>query len=107
LASASYKPPGDLGKFRDIGQKAEIELAVARDELVEKALVTRQLSYFLIPFRQAALAIPHKLRQKIGESFTYEMVLAARQIAHEALETLVRLPEAVEPGWQEELEEED
>jgi hypothetical protein len=53
------------------------------------------------------LAIPRKLRQRIGESFTHEMVQKARQIAQETLETLSRLPEAVEPGWQEELEEED
>jgi hypothetical protein len=87
--------------------RAEMELAQARDQFVEKALVTRQLAYFLIPFRQAVLSIPRRLRQQLGESFTHEMVQAARKIASETLETLSRLPEAVEPGWQEQLEEEE
>jgi hypothetical protein len=87
-------------------QAAEIELARTRDELIEKALVARQLAYFLIPFRQAVAAIPSKLRRALGERFDHEMVQTARRIAHETLETLSRLPEAVEPDWQEQLEEE-
>jgi hypothetical protein len=31
----------------------ETKLAYDRDELIEKALVERQLAHFLIPFRQA------------------------------------------------------
>jgi hypothetical protein len=77
----------------------------ARDELIEKRLVTRQLAYVLIPFRQAVAAIPSKMRRQLGEPFTHEMLLVAWRIAAETLETLSRLPEAVEPGWQEQLEE--
>src|SRR5262245_34999884 len=48
-------------------QAAEIELARARDELIEKRLVTRQLAYVLIPFHQAVAAIPSKMRRQLGE----------------------------------------
>jgi len=41
-------------------------------------LVERQLAYFLIPFRQAVLAIPTKLRRQLGERFDHEMVRAAK-----------------------------
>jgi hypothetical protein len=88
-------------------KQAALELAFARDQLIEKALVERQLAYFLIPFRQAVAAIPTKLRRALGERFSHEMGQVAKRIAHETLETLSRLPEAVEPGWQERLEEEN
>jgi hypothetical protein len=84
-----------------------MELAFARDELVEKALVERQLAYFLIPFRQAVLAIPSKLKRQLGEPFTHEMVQTAKRIVHETLTHLSRLPEAVQADWQDQLEEEE
>jgi len=90
-----------------IKEKREaMELALVRDELVEKALVERQLAYFTIPFRQAVLSIPTKLRLKLGDAFTHEMVQIAKQIAAETLEHLSHLPEAVDADWQERLEEE-
>jgi hypothetical protein len=87
-------------------QKAEIEPALTRDELVEKELIIRQLSYLLIPMRQSILALPAKLRARIGAEFTHEMVVKAHELVHETLEHLMKLPEAVEPGWLERLEEE-
>jgi hypothetical protein len=88
-------------------QTAEIELARTRDELIEKALVERQLAYVLIPFRQAVAAIPSRLRRALGDRFDHEMVQTARRIAHETLGMLSRLPEAIEPGWEERLDEEE
>jgi len=46
-------------------KQAAMELAFARGELIEKALVERQLAYFLSPFRQAVLSIPSKLRRQL------------------------------------------
>jgi hypothetical protein len=88
-------------------QREEINLAVTRDVLIERALVVRQLAYFLIAFRQAVLAIPTKLRSEIGGEFTHEMFETARRIAVDTLEHLSRLPEAVDADWQEQLEAEE
>jgi hypothetical protein len=56
--------------------------------------------------RQAILAIPSKLRRKLGSDFTLEMQQIAKKIVHETLTQLADLPNAVEPGWLEQLEEE-
>jgi hypothetical protein len=86
---------------------AEMELALARGELIEKKLVSRQLAFILISFRQSVLAWPGKLRAAIGEGFTHEMAQKARCLAHETLTHLEKLPETVEPNWLESLEEEE
>jgi hypothetical protein len=49
--------------------REELRPACDRDELIEKALVERQLAYFLIPFRQPVLAIPSKLRRQLANRF--------------------------------------
>jgi hypothetical protein len=85
--------------------RAEMELAASRGELIEKALVNRQLAYIMIAFRQSVLAWPGKLRAAIGEEFTHEMREKARGLAHETLTHLEKLPETVEADWLERLEE--
>ena len=84
---------------------AEMVLARERGELIEKELVTRQLAFILIAFRQSVLAWPGKLRASIGAEFTHEMSQKARGLAHETLKHLEKLPEIVEPNWLERLEE--
>src|SRR6516164_9986456 len=86
---------------------AEMVLARERDGLIEKALVIRQMAYIMIAFRQSVLAWPGKLRAAIGAEFTPEMVQKARGLAHETLTHLEKLPETVEPGWLETLEEDE
>jgi hypothetical protein len=82
-------------------------LARERDDLIEKALVTRQLAFILIAFRQSVLAWPGKLRATIGQEFTHEMRGVAHSLAIETLKHLEKLPLAVEPGWLEKVEEEE
>jgi hypothetical protein len=41
--------------------KAELELGVARDRLIERELVLKQLAYLLVAMRQKLLALPSKL----------------------------------------------
>jgi len=84
---------------------AEMELAAARGDLIEKELVTRQLAFILIAFRQSVLAWPSRLRAAIGAEFTHEMAQKARSLAHETLKHLEKLPETVQPNWLELLEE--
>ena len=87
--------------------RAEMELAVSRDELVEKELVLRQMAFIMIAFRQSVLAWPGKLRAAIGPEFTHEMAQKARSLAHETLKHLEKLPETAQPDWLENLPEED
>jgi hypothetical protein len=87
--------------------RAEMELAVSRDELIEKELVLRQMAFIMIAFRQSVLAWPGKLRAAIGPEFTHEMAQKARSLAHETLTHLEKLPAVVEPNWLESLEEDE
>jgi len=57
--------------------------------------------------RQALLALPSKLRRKLGERFDHEMVSAAKELVHETLTTISNLPLAAKPDWLERLEEEE
>ena len=95
-------------KILDLKYKREaMELAAARGQLIEKALVEHQLAYLLIPMRQALLALPGKLRRKLGERFDHEMVSATKELIHETLSTISNLPLAAAPDWVERMEEED
>jgi hypothetical protein len=52
---------------QDLKYKREaMLLAHNRDELVERALVERQLAFLLIGFRKKALLVPNRLKQKFG-----------------------------------------
>jgi hypothetical protein len=50
--------------------------------------------------------MPGNLRMKIGEAFTHEMFVCAKQLVRDTLTEISRLPESVEPDWLERLEEE-
>jgi len=94
-------------KILDLKYKREaMELAAARGQLIEKALVEHQLAYLLIPMRQALLALPGKLRRKLGERFDHEMVSATKELIHETLSTISNLPLAAASDWLERLKEE-
>jgi hypothetical protein len=89
-------------------RKAEMELAHARNQLVEKRLVERQIAYLLIGMRQKMLLLPGKLRMKFGEErFPHDMLEAAKGMVNEALTQLSRVPEAAEADWLERLEDEE
>ena len=78
-------------------QTAEIELARTRDELIEKALVERQLAYVLIPFRQA-----NDLAWFVFDSFAPQGQELSRFHA-DRLETQSALVERLNPGLVDEL----
>jgi hypothetical protein len=85
---------------------AEMELGTARGKLIEKDLATRQAAYLLIAMRRSLLALPAKMRRKFGEErFPHEMVTACQGLITEALNEAAQLPQSVEPGWLERLEE--
>ena len=88
--------------------REEMLLAQARDELIEKALVERQLTYILVSMRQKLLALPLKIGNRFGnrEAPMREVVEYARHLINETLTELSHLPECVEPDWMERLEEE-
>jgi hypothetical protein len=88
--------------------RAEMELAFDRNQLIEKALVEKQLAYLLIGMRQKILALPGKLRLKFGEErFPHEMVEATKFMVTEILSSVFQLPQAADPNWLEKLEEDD
>ena len=87
---------------------AEMELAQARDRLIEKALVERQLVYMLIGMRQKLSALPEKMRVQFGpERFDHEMAQGLNVLVTEALKAVSQLPEAASPDWLETLDEKD
>jgi len=96
-------------KILDLKYKREaMELARDRDELIERALVIRQLTYMMINTRQRLLALPGAMRTRFGEAFSREMIDGARELIHQALTELSEMPRrGIDPDWLERLEEED
>ena len=92
----------------DLKYKREaMNLAFVRDELVERELAIKQLSYLVISMRQKLLAIPGKLYSRLGpELFPREAAQECERCIHEVLVELSKLPECAEPNWLEQLEEE-
>jgi hypothetical protein len=80
-------------KILDLKYKREaMELARARDELIERELVIRQLTYLMINTRQRLLALPGTMRARFGEAFSSEMINGARELLNEALTELSEMP---------------
>ena len=89
-------------------KREAMNLAFERDQLVEKRLADRQLTYFMFSIRQRLLAIPGKLYARLGkEHFPREAAQACEKFIHEVLNELVKLPECAEANWLEQLEEEE
>jgi hypothetical protein len=88
--------------------REEMLLAKERDDLIEKELALKQLSYFLIATRQKLLGLPLKIGNHFGDREVpiREVVEYAKHLVNETLTELSRLPECVEPDWLERLEEE-
>jgi hypothetical protein len=85
-------------------------LARERDELIERELVIRQLSFLMIEIRQKLLTLPQRIGARLrarDPELAREAAREAKEVVHETLHTLARLPECVEPGWLERLEEEE
>jgi hypothetical protein len=89
--------------------REEMLLALERDQLIEKRLVIQQLSYLMIAMRQKILTIPSSTGNRFGDRDVpmREVIAHLRKKVHEVLTELSRLPECVEPGWLERLEDEE
>jgi hypothetical protein len=89
-------------------KREAMNLALDRDELVEKRLVDRQLTYLMISIRQRLLAIPGKLYSRPGkEQFSHEATQETEKFIQEVLNGQSKLPECAEPDWLEKLEEKE
>ena len=88
--------------------REEMLLAKERNQLIEKELAIKQLSYLMIAMRQKLLALPLNIGNHFGhrEVPIREVVEYAKRLINETLTELSRLPECVEPDWLERLEEE-
>jgi hypothetical protein len=88
---------------------AEMELAARRDQLIEKSLVERQLTWLLISMRQSLLLLAPRIGNRFGDREVQirEVVQYVERLIHETLNDLARLPMSVEPGWLDQLEEEE
>jgi hypothetical protein len=88
---------------------AEMVLAQARGELIEKRLVEAQAAYLLISLRQRILAVPGNLCRKVVGIFD---VAQAKKILRQAMLSLLNdlrnLPQKVtDPNWLRTLEKEE
>ena len=89
-------------------QEKTLDIAVRRNELVERKLVVRQASYLMVAARQKLLAMPVRCAAKLAaanDRHKCQQILQAEVLA--VLEELRRLPEAVEPGWLANVEAEE
>ena len=88
--------------------REEMLLAKERNQLIERELAIKQLSYLMIAMRQKLLALPLNIGNRFGDREVpiREVVEYAKRLINETLTELSRLPECVEPDWLERLEEE-
>jgi len=88
--------------------REEMLLAKERDQLIEKELAIKQLSYLMIVTRQRLLRLPLAIGQRFGDRDVpiREVVKYAKRLMNEALTELSKLPLCVEPDWLERLEDE-
>ena len=86
-----------------------MELAIRRNELVEKKLVQKQAAYLLLSLRQRCLAVPERLARQlleIKEERKIREILRAAMVA--LLQELASLPSQVtNPNWLDELAQEE
>ena len=76
--------------------REEMLLANERDQLIEKRLVERQLTYLLISMRQKFLALPLKIGGRFGnrEVPIREVVEYSKRLVNETLTELSKLQNA-------------
>lgn len=87
----------------------ELDLARIREEVIEKELVLKQLSFMLVSIRQKMLAIPTTYARKLlHKSDLREIHSILQGMMYEVLEELKHLPMKVtDPNWLEKLDEEE
>jgi hypothetical protein len=87
--------------------REEMLLAKERNQLIEKELAIKQLSYLMIAMRQKLLALPLNIGNHFGDREVpiREVVEYAKRLMNETLTELSRLPECAEPDWLERLDE--
>ena len=88
-----------------------MRLAVERDQLIEKELCIKQLSFLVIETRQKLLTMPQRVgarvRAKGAEEVARVAAGAAREVVYETLAVLAELPlKVTDPNWLEALAEE-
>jgi hypothetical protein len=89
--------------------REEMLLAKERDQLIERELAIKQLSYLLIAMRQKLLALPLNIGNHFGDREVpiREVVEYAKRLINETLDECSRLPECVEPEWLDRVEEDE
>jgi hypothetical protein len=89
--------------------REEMLLAKERDQLIERELAIKQLSYLMIGMRQKLLAFPVNIGNHFGDREVpiREVVEYAKRLMNETLTELSQLPLCAQPDWLERLEEED
>ncbi|HXB10678.1 MAG TPA: hypothetical protein VNZ45_01725 [Bacteroidia bacterium] len=87
----------------------QMDIARVRDALIERALVEKQLAYFVIAIRQKVLAIPNGYaRQLLHKEDIKEVHSILKKMAFQMLLELKDLPNKVtNDNWLEELAEEE
>jgi hypothetical protein len=86
--------------------QSELLLAKARDEVIEKNLVTKQAAVLLIALRQQILNLPQSFtRRFVGLTDVNQASTILREMSIGVLESIKDLPSKItNPHWLEELE---
>lgn len=86
----------------------ELDLARIREDLIEKELVVKQLSFLIISVRQKILSIPITYARKfMHKSDLKEIHSILNNMSYELLSELKDLPlKVTDPNWIDKLEEE-
>ena len=96
-------------QMKNKAQQAELLLAKARGELIQKELVVKQASFLLIAMRQKILNLPHTYASRLsGCKDIGEVRKILQGAAISILNEIRELPQkAVNPDWLKELEEDE
>lgn len=87
----------------------EMDLARIREDLIERELVIKQLSFLLVAMRQKILTIPISYARKLlHKSDLKEVHALLQQMCFQLLNELKNLPQkVVDPNWLATLDEEE
>jgi hypothetical protein len=89
--------------IRTKNQREQMELAMARGELISKRLAVQQATFLTIAARQKLLAIPQIWCRRLASVDVAQASKILREMSLSILAELKDLPNAVAPGWLDEL----
>jgi len=85
--------------------RSQMELALQREQLIEKSLVNRQAAFLFVAMRQKVLSVPRTLARRCANRSAAELLPLLTDAMHEVLREIKDLPKVgIDPNWESEEE---